>query len=292
MKPRLVLVMVGVSWSWLLDIAPVQNPSRPIPVSRQALVQAMTRQKAERYNLLATANGARLSSAVILEVALRASQSDVAQTPILIDHRDYFGAYLEVNGITRDSAPAFMQVAADHGEDQYIDYRRDRIIAKVVAGAPKFAVTVVAGWPNGPKADQRYSYEDRTSTPALRVTHERINSYRLLDCGDMIVFDEIEGVTGRALGGLLGAMFAVIGDGRAVRSFVTVATDGIQVTVTTARKGILSVTQEAVVYPTGRGEKGIPRDRPDLSALEARLRQPFEIQYKPLSYPDPATWRQ
>jgi len=108
----------------------------------------------------------------------------------------------------------------------------------------------------------------------------------------MIVYDDVQGVSGRALGGLLGAMFRVIGDGRAVRSFMAVSNDGLQVTVTTARKGFVSVTQEAVVFPDGRGEKGLPRNRPNLAAIEARLRRPFEIRYVPLSVPDPAAWRQ
>jgi hypothetical protein len=291
MKLRLAFVLASVLWLTSLNPAMDQQP-RPTRVTRQALVDAMTRQRGERYNLLATANGARFSSAVILEVARLANSTDPNRNPIVIDHRDYFDAYLEVTGLTRDNAPTFMRVAAEHGEDQYIEYRRERVIAKIVKGTPAFAVTVVAGWPNGPNVRQSYSYEDRGSTPALRVTHQRINTYRILDCGDMIAYDEIAGVSGRALGGLLGAMFVVIGDGRAVRSFMAISSDNMQVTVTTASKAFLSITQEAVVYPDGRGEKGIPSNRPDLSAIERRLRQPFEIQYVPLVYPDPAAWRE
>ena len=86
-------------------------------------------------------------------------------------------------------------------------------------------------------------------------------------------------------------MFRIIGDGRAVRSFMAVSKDGLQITVTTARKGFIRVTQEATVYTDGKGEKGLPPKRPDLEAIEQRLRQPFEIEYVPLPPQDPAAWR-
>lgn len=292
MRPLVVCVLLAVPAIAMVDLASVPDATAPTMVSRQSLVQAMARQKAQGYNLLATANGARFSSAVILEVARHALERDVSRTPLLIDHRDYFEAYLEVTGIARDAAPTFMRIAVEHGEDQYIDYRPENVIEKITKGTtPQLAVNVIAGWQDGPKVPQSYSYEDRTSRPALRVTHQRINSYRILEYRDMLVYDDVQGVSGRALGGLLGAMFSVIGDGRAVRSFMAVSADGLQVTVTTARKGFLSVTQEAVVYPDGRGEKGLPRNRPDLAAIEKRLRQPFDVKYVPLSPPDPSTWR-
>ena len=285
-------LILAVSWISLSPPAPAQRTDTPALVSRQALVEAMKVEKAKRYNILATSNGARLSSAVILDVARRAADRDRERKPILIDHRDYFEAYLEVTGLTADKAPAFMRIARDHREDQYVDYRQEKVIGTLVTGSrPRFAVNVIAGWPDGPNVPQSYSYEDRTSSPALRVTHKRINSYRILDYEGMLVYDDVQGVFGRALGGMLGAMFMVIGDGRAVRSFIALSNDGLQVTVTTAKKGFITVTQEAVVYPDGRGEKGLPRNRPDLSAIEARLRQPFEIRYVPLSYPEPSKWR-
>jgi hypothetical protein len=290
---RAVVLLIGVTSLFVRgDLPAVAQSSKPILVPRAALVQAMKNQQQQGYNLLATANGARFSSGVILEVAAHARNTDPRQTPILIDHDDYFEAYLAVTGLTRDRAPTFMRIAAEHGEDQLIDYRLDHVIARIIKGAaPQIAVNVVAGWRDGPGVAQQYSYEDRSSNPALRVTHQRVNSYRILGYGDMTVYDDVQGVSGRALGGLLGAMFRIIGDGRAVRSFMAVSKDGLQITVTTARKGFIRVTQEATVYTDGKGEKGLPPNRPDLEAIEQRLRQPFEIEYVPLPPPDPATWR-
>jgi hypothetical protein len=291
MRASVTVIVVMALWA-RGDVDVVAQGSKPVLVSRPALVQAMRNQQSLGYNLMATANGARLSSGVILELATHARATDPSRTPILIAHEDYFEAYLEVLGLTHDKAPTFMRIAADHGEDQLIDYRQERVIGRIVKGAPpQIAVNVVAGWRDGPDVPQQYSYEDRSSSPALRVTHQRVNSYRILGYDDMTVYDDVQGVSGRALGGLLGAMFRIIGDGRAVRSFMAVSSDGIQVTVTTARKGVIRVTQEATVHPDGKGEKGLPPNRPDLKAIEARLRQPFEIEYVPLAPPDPATWR-
>src|SRR5207244_812210 len=152
-------------------------------VSRQELIDAMTVQKRQGYNVLATPNAARFSSAVILHLARAARERDALRTPLLIHHRDYFEAFLAVTGIARESAPTFVRIAYDKHEDQLVDYRRENVIKEIVTGRqPAFAVNVVAGW-TGPPAS--YTYEDRSSNPPLRVTHERVTSYRLLDFGDM-----------------------------------------------------------------------------------------------------------
>ena len=36
------------------------------------------------------------------------------------------------------------------------------------------------------------------------------------------------------------------------------------------------------VYPDGRTEKDLPPGRPDLAALEVRLKQPLHVRYRPL----------
>jgi len=144
-----------------------QSAEAPVLVSRRVLVQSMTGQKALGYNLLATANGARLSSAVILDAARHAGERDATRSPILIDHRDYFEAYLEVTGIAREDAPTFMRIAMDHGEDQYIDYRQERVIEQIVRGtSPRLAVNVVADGPAVPKL--RIATRTRTARRAPR----------------------------------------------------------------------------------------------------------------------------
>jgi hypothetical protein len=257
--------------------------------TRSEIVEAMLAEKAKNYNLLATANGARFSAGVILHVARRARGVEGSRVPVLLDHRDYFEAFLQITGLSRDAAPTFLRIADQYGEDQFIDPCRECVIEKIIAGpTPELAVNVVAGWPDGAGVASEYTYTDASSTPPLRVIHKRVNSYRLLDFGDMLLYDDIEGIYGRATGGLLGLMFTLIGDGKAVRSFIAYASDGIQVTRTTAKKAI-TVTQTATVTLDGRGERGVPPGRADLNAIEKRLKRKFEARYHPLRV-DPADW--
>ena len=36
------------------------------------------------------------------------------------------------------------------------------------------------------------------------------------------------------------------------------------------------------VWPDGHADQGVPASRPDLAALEARLREPLAIRFRPL----------
>ena len=270
----------------LVPSAPAADERTPAVhiATREEILEAMAVQKNQNYNLLATPNGARFAAGVILHLARTARDRDPGKTPILLDHSRYFEAFLEVTGVTRETAPTFMRIAYEHHEDQYIDYQRENVIEAIVKGRqPDLAVNVVTGWTGPPS---QYSYEDHDSEPHLRVTHEHMTSYRLLDFGDMLLFDDIHGVSGRALTGLLGLVFRLIGDAQAVRSFIAVSADGVQVTLTTGRKGF-SVTTTATVDRDGHGMKGLPPDRPDLVAIEERLKKPFEARYRPIRQMDP-----
>jgi hypothetical protein len=167
-----------------------------------------------------------------------------------------------------------------------VDYREDRVIA----GAPEVnrpprALNVCIWWPDRPGLPASYSYEDSLSTPQLKVTNERVITYRLLDFGDMMVFDEITGFRGRPTTGLLGLLFQVIGEGRVVESRVAVAPDGLQITRARARK-VFEVATTVTVYPDGRTEKDLPPGRADLAPIEARLKQPLRLRYQPMACGD------
>ena len=270
---------------FLLIAASIANADSVRLVTRQELVEAMTAQKSQGYNLLATTNGVRFNSGVLLHLAREAVQRG-STTPLLIDHADYFEAYLTVTGVARDKAPAFIRIANDFHEDQLLDFRPDRVIEKIVRGPrPKLAINVVAGWTGGAP---RYSYVDMVSEPPLRVTHERTTSHRILDFGDCVLIADIHGIYGRALGGLLGLIFKVLGDAEAVQSYLAIAGDGVMVTLTTGRKGpFVPPPTTATVWPDGRAEKGLPDKRPDLVAIERRLKQKFEAKYLPQAFKSP-----
>ena len=109
-------------------------------------------------------------------------------------------------------------------------------------------------------------------------------TYRLLDFGDWIVYDEIEGITARPESGVLALLLQVIGEGRITHSRMAIAKDGIQVSWTTAEKAFMEVTTTVTIYPDGTIEMDVPDGRPDLLELERRLKQPMEIEY--VEFPD------
>jgi hypothetical protein len=108
-------------------------------------------------------------------------------------------------------------------------------------------------------------------------------TYRLLDFGDWVAYDEIEGITGRPTSGALGFLFRVIGEGRIAQSRMAISKDGLQVSRATAKKAFMEVTTMVTVYPDGNMEKDVPAGLSDLLELERRLKQPLEIDYVQLS---------
>ena len=83
---------------------------------------------------------------------------------------------------------------------------------------------------------------------------------------------------GRPTTGILGIFFQLIGDGDLVESRTAVAADGFQITRARARK-VFEVATTVTVHPDGRTEKDIPAGRPDLVAIDARLKQPLRLRH-------------
>jgi hypothetical protein len=161
----------------------------------------------------------------------------------------------------------------------------DHVIRTVGAGpTPELALNVRLWWERTDDTPDRYSYLDSLSTPRLSVTNRSVITYRLLDMGDMIVYDQIEGLAGRPTTGALGLLFRVMGVGSVVWSRTAIAPDGLQITRARAMKGFIGVTSTLTVYPDGRTEKDLPVDRPDLARLEERLKDPVEVEYVPVSW--------
>ncbi len=254
-------------------------------VTREEVYAAMLIEKRKGYSLEATSNGGRLESSMILQLVRWAQARDPEKRPLLIRHEDYYWAFLEVMGLDPNTAPASVQTSYDYRLDQRVEYRRERILETVEKGPqPELVVAVKSWWPDTPDAPAHYTYVDSLATPHILVINERVTSYRLLDMGEMVIFDEITGVKGRPVNGVLGLIFKVIGPGRVVQSRLAVSNDGLQVVFGEARKGPMSKTVTATIYPDGTVEDGIPPNRPDLQALAATLKQPLKVQYKPMRF--------
>ena len=105
-------------------------------------------------------------------------------------------------------------------------------------------------------------------------------TFRFLVFSDMVVLDDIEGISGRPLTGALGTLFKIIGEGNADYARFSISTDGRQVLRTRATK-VISKTVTATINADGSGQSGIPEGRTDMLALEERLEQPLDLEYFP-----------
>ena len=177
----------------------------------------------------------------------------------------------------------FVRLPDQYGQDMTVDYRREKVIQQAAPAAlPQMALSVCIWWPRAAGTPGSYSYEDLLSTPRLKVTNERVITYRLLDYGDTTVFHQVEGLRGRPTTGILGLLFQVIGEGHVVESRMGLAADGLQVSRARARKLMIEVATTVTVYPDGRTEKDVPSGRADLAAIEARLKRPLDLKHPPL----------
>jgi hypothetical protein len=181
--------------------------------------------------------------------------------------------------VPAERAPIYTRLAWQNKQDVLLEYRPSRVIREVkTSPAPRLALDVTISWPAAPGAPSEYSYEDTQSTPHLKVTNKRVITYHLLDYGDMVAVDQMEGLTGRPTTGALGVLFSVIGEGHIVEYRMVVTPDGLQVSRGRARKAFFDVATTLTVRPDGRTETGVP-DEPRFRDIERRLTAPLEIRY-------------
>ena len=246
-------------------------------ITRDELARAM-RQHGD-YDILATTNRGRFTSELLLLLVREARERDRPDRPLYIDPEDWFFAYIETAGVGVDEAPESAILGMEHGQRLLLDYGPGRVVNVVLEGpVPRQAVNVRAWWPEDAHADDKYSFTDTASTPQLKVTTHREITYRLLQFDDMVVMDKMDGVTGRPLNGVLGKLFEVIGEGGLKYSRIAVSDDGLQV-IRARSKKIFSVSATVVVQPDGKARKGVPDHRPDLEAVEERLKRDLKIEY-------------
>jgi len=251
-------------------------------VPRAELARAM-RQHGD-YDILATTNRGRFTSELLLRLVREARDGAGAIRPLYIDSEDWFFAYIETAGVTVEEAPESALLGLEHGQRLLLEFRPGHVVSVVKKGPfPRLAVNVRAWWPEDSHPDEKYSFTDTASTPKLKVTTHREITYRLLEFEDMIVIDKMDGVTGRPLNGVLGKLFEIIGEGSLKYSRSTVTDDGLHV-IRAKSKKILSVSATVVVTPDGKAKKGVPDDRPDLEAIEERLKRDLEIDYVPYAW--------
>ncbi len=257
------------------------EPARQV-VGREELLVAM--RLSQGFDPTATANGARLQAEVLLRLAQAALTRAPQGPPLFIDHATWFEALLARVGVAPERAPLYARLAHEHGQDTEVDYRAGAVIETLVEGpAPRLAANVTISWPARAGAAEQFQYEDALSSPRLEVTMKRVITYRLVDYGDMLLYAEIQGLRGRPTTGVLGALFNLLGEVPIVENRMALSSDGLQISRGRAKKGLIDVTTTVTLHPDGRAEKGLPAGRPDLVALEERLKRRLKIAYKPFA---------
>ena len=255
-------------------------PATTYRVPRERIVEAMRRESLKGYELRAVSQATRLNTGTILGLVRDMALERPDGPWLLLHYDDWYEAYRQVTGLRPDSIPDFIALQRDYRQSQYVDYNALRTRIEVKEGPqPKRVVHVLAGWPEADGAAAEYTFVDSSRSPRMRATNERYISYWLLEYADMIIQDQIQGVEGRPLDGALGAMFSLIGDGRALQSRFAVSADGLLVTYSIAKKGIFKVKPTSTTSPDGTVTNGVPGDREDLKAIEKRLKRKIEIEY-------------
>jgi len=256
------------------------NPAwRVVPSER--LLQAMKEVRA--YDLTATANGPRLQADVVLALLHEAQATDPERRPLFIGHREWYEAFLARTGLPPSKAPLYVRRPYEVGQDLVVDYRRESVIDAVLQGPqPRSVANIRISWERAPGKPDQYSYDDNLSSPHLRVTQKQLITYRLVDYVDRLWYAEITGLHGRPTSGALGVLFDLIGEARVQESRSAFLSDGVQVVRGRATKWGIDRTETMTVWPNGHADQGVPAGRPDLAALEARLREPLAIRFRPL----------
>ena len=236
------------------------------------------------YELTATANGPRLQADVVLALVHEAQARDPERRPLFIGHREWYEAFLARTGLPPSKAPLYVRRPYEVGQDLVVDYRREAVVEAVLQGPPPRAVANVRiFWERAPGKPDEYSYDDNLSSPHLRVTPEaahHLPAGRLR--GPPLVRGGRAASTGGPTSGALGVLFDLIGEARVQESRSAFLPDGVQVVRGRASKWGIDRTETMTVWPDGHADQGVPPGRPDLAALEARLREPLAIRFRPL----------
>ena len=258
-----------------------QGCPEPYQVSREEILPAMGAHGA--YSLTSTTTSMRFGAEALLAIARRREREAPGNTRFLIRQDDWFAAHRETAGVTYAEMSEAARAGFEHHQDALVEFG-PRVVDHVFAGpAPLMALDVTIFWPDSGNAPSGFHYKDTLSVPRVDVYDHRVIRFKLLEYEDMLVFDQVDGISVRP-NGFFSAVLAVLGKPDLKQTRVAVSGDQWQVVRGQVKvfPGI-SKTGTATIEPGGRGHEGVPRDRADLRALNLRLRQPLKLRYGPPS---------
>ena len=271
--PMLLALAPGVA----VPDLPARDCPKPYQVSREEILQAMSAHGA--YSLTSTTTSMRFGAEALLAIARRRQREAPGDTRFLIRQDDWFVAHRETAGVTYAEMSEAARAGFEHHQDALVDYG-PRVVDRVLEGpAPVMALDVTIFWSDSGHAPSQFHYKDTLSVPRVDVYDHRVIRFKLLEYEDMLVFDQVDGISVRP-NGFLSAVFAVLGKPDLKQTRLAVSADQWQVVRGQVKvfPGI-SKTGTATIEPGGRGHEGVPRDRPDLRALKERLAQPLKLRY-------------
>jgi hypothetical protein len=151
-------------------------------------------------------------------------------------------------------APVSMRKGLEHGQRFVVDTHATVRISPASAAATQ-VLSVRASWPDEPGAADHYSYHDTTAIPSIRLHHDRVITYQLIDFGDFVAYENMQGIRGRPTSGGLGALFGLLGTAEIRHSRFAVAEDQTQVNWSEVKK-LFSFTALTTITPDGVAERG------------------------------------
>jgi hypothetical protein len=271
--PALLAVALALSPPVLV----AQACAEPYRVPREEILRAMSAHGP--YSLTSTTTSMRFGAEALFAIVRQRQRESPGSTRLHISQADWFAAHLETAGVTYPEMSASARAAFEHHQDALVDYG-PQVVERVLEGpAPRLALDVTIFWPDSAGAASHFSYRDTLSVPQVEVYDDRVVRFKLLEYDDMLLFDQIKGISVRPFG-FLSAVFAVLGKPDLKQTRIAVSADQWQVI-----RGHVKVfpgigkTGTATVEPGGRGHEGVPRDRADLRDLAEAMRRSVELRY-------------
>ena len=274
----IAVVTAALSSSLLVPAAIGQVCPAAADIPRSQLLEAM--RVARGYRLTSTSTAPLFGAQTLVALVKQRERDFPGQAWFTIHHADWFEAHREVAGATYREMSIAARAAHEHGQDVIVHYGGD-IVSYVGQGAPPTTAIDVKIYPEPTgQAVAGFSYHDSTSIPEVTVYDEPIIRFKLLEFPGMLVMDEVEGLSVRPAG-FFSLLFALFGNAAVEQNRIAVSSDYWQVMVGRGRFVGFSKTRTVTVEPNGLVHEHIPRERPDLRALEDQLRRPLAIHYRP-----------
>lgn len=227
------------------------------------------------YDTAAATNQSRFVADFLFALARRPEIAEGSGT-FQVQPERFFEAWLEVSQRRSHEAPVSMHKVLEHGQRFVVDTH-----AAVQISPPSVVafrvLSVRASWPDAPDAADHYSYHDTTAVPSIRLHQDRVITYQLIDFGDFVAYENMQGIRGRPTSGGLGALFSFLGTAEIQQSRFAVANDQTQVNRSKVKK-LFSFTALTTITPEGIARRGVPSERDDLQALAERLKINIEVE--------------